>query len=77
MHQYVQRSFSPAWVHANFQLGAQKKQAFLAQHSVWQIGEQQQYPTCAPVTELFVATEYVPHHTCHSAVHWARRCCRA
>ncbi|CAL5221951.1 g4228 [Coccomyxa viridis] len=52
------RSYSPAWVHANFQLGAQKKQAFLAQHSGWKVGEQQEYPTCAPVTELFVATKY-------------------
>ncbi|CAL5224088.1 g6714 [Coccomyxa viridis] len=53
-----QRSFSPAWVHANFQLGAQKKQAFLAQHSVWKVEDVQEYPTCAPVTDLFVATEY-------------------
>ncbi len=73
----VQRSYSPAWVHANFELGAQKKQAFLAQHSVWKVEAVQEYPTCAPVTEVFVATGYVPHHVCPCAQHRARACCRA
>lgn len=33
----MQRSYAPAWVHANFQLGRDKKQAFLAQHAVWKV----------------------------------------
>ena len=33
----LQRSYAPAWVHANFQLGRDKKQAFLAQHAVWKV----------------------------------------
>ena len=63
----MQRSFSPAWVHANFQLGAQKKQAFLAQHSVWKVEEEQEYPACALEGEVFVATEYAPHTVSHYA----------
>lgn len=53
----VQRSYSPAWVHANFKLGRDKKQAFLAQHAVWTIDEAQEYPICAPATESFSALE--------------------
>lgn len=33
----LQRVYTPAWVHANFQLGRDKKQAFLAQHAVWKV----------------------------------------
>ena len=51
----LQRAFSPAWVHANFQLGKEKKQEFLRQHSVWKVEAGREYPACAPAPEAFSA----------------------
>ncbi len=51
----LQRALSPAWVHANFQVGKERKQEFLKQHSVWKLEAGREYPTCAPAPEAFSA----------------------
>ncbi|CAK0732131.1 hypothetical protein CVIRNUC_000089 [Coccomyxa viridis] len=53
-----QRALSPAWVHANFQVGKERKQEFLKQHSVWKLEAGREYPTCAPAPEAFSALAY-------------------
>ena len=53
----LQRVYTPAWVHANFQLGRDRKQAFLAQHAVWKVCLN---PASCCKHELNILSRYLP-----------------